>query len=44
MSNLVPYAFIWEKAYLVDFSKTIAVYDVKVGMNCKLNEYMKICM
>ena len=40
--NLVPYAFVWEKAYLVDFSETIAVYDVKVGMNYKLNEYMKI--
>ena len=32
-SNLVPYAFIWE-----------TVYKVKVDMNCKLNEYLKICM
>ena len=29
--NLVPYAFIWEKGKTMDFSETIAVYDVKVG-------------
>ena len=28
-SNLVPYAFIWDKT--MDFSETIVVYDVKVG-------------
>ena len=30
-SNLVPYAFIWEKGKTKDFSETIIVYDVKVG-------------
>ena len=30
-SNLVPYAFIWEKGKSMDFSETIVVYDVKVG-------------
>ena len=30
-SNLVPYAFVWEKCETMDFSETIVVYDVKVG-------------
>ena len=30
-SNLVPYAFVWEKGKVMDFSETIVVYDVKVG-------------
>ena len=30
-SNLVPYAFAWEKGKTIDFSETIVVYDVKVG-------------
>ena len=30
-SNLVPYAFIWEKGKTMDFSETIVVCDVKVG-------------
>ena len=30
-SNLVPYAFIWEKVKTMFFSETIVVYDVKVG-------------
>ena len=30
-SNLVPYAFVWEKGKTMDFSETILVYDVKVG-------------
>ena len=29
-SNLVPYAFVWEKGKIMDFSETIVVYDVKV--------------
>ena len=29
-SNLVPYAFVWEKGKTVDFSETIVVYDFKV--------------
>ena len=31
MSNLVPYAFVWEKCETMDFSETIVVYNVKVG-------------
>ena len=31
MSNLVPYAFVWEKSKIVDFSETIVVYDLKVA-------------
>ena len=30
-SNLVPYAFIWEKGKSMDFSETIAVYDLKLA-------------
>ena len=30
-SNLVPYAFIWEKGKAMVFSETIVVYDIKVG-------------
>ena len=30
-SILVPYAFVLEKGKTMDFSETIAVYDVKVG-------------
>ena len=30
-SNLVPYAFIWEKSITMIFSETIAVYDLKLA-------------
>ena len=30
-SNLVPYGFVWEKGKTVDFSETIAVYDLKLA-------------
>ena len=30
-SNLVPYAFVWEKDKTMDISEFIVVYDVKVG-------------
>ena len=29
-SNLVPYAFVWEKGETMDFSETSVVYDVRV--------------
>ena len=41
-SNLVPYAFVWEQVKTMDFSKTIVVYDIKVGRCSQLNEYMKL--
>ena len=31
MSNLAPYAFVWEKVKTMDFSETIVVYDIKLG-------------
>ena len=37
-SNLVPYAFVWEKVKTMDFSETIVVYDTKVGRYSQLNE------
>ena len=41
-SNLVPYAFVWEKVKTMDFSETIVVYDTNVGVCSQLNEYMKL--
>ena len=41
-SNLVPYAFVWEKVKSMDFSETIVVYDIKVGRCSQLNEFMKL--
>ena len=32
-SNLVPYAFVWEKGKTVDFSEIIVVYDLKLATN-----------
>ena len=40
-SNLILYAFVWEKIKTMDFSETIVVYDIKVGRCGKLGEYMK---
>ena len=31
MSNLAPYAFVWEKGKTMDFSETIIGFDIKVG-------------
>ena len=31
-SNLVPYAFVWEKDKTMEFSETVVVYDVKVDI------------
>ena len=39
-SNLIPYAFVWEKSKIMDFSETIVVYDIKVGRFSLLNDYM----
>ena len=30
-SNLVPYAFIWEKGKTMEFSETVVVYDLKLA-------------
>ena len=30
-SDLVPYAFVWEKGKTMDFSETIGVYDLKIA-------------
>ena len=41
-SNLVPYAFVWQKGKTMDFSETIVVYDVKVCRCSKLNDNMNL--
>ena len=30
-SNLIPYAFVWEKGATMDFSETIVVCDLKLA-------------
>ena len=44
-SNLVTYAFLWEKVKTVefDFSETIAASDLKVGRCRQLIAFMKVC-
>ena len=52
-SNLLPYAFVWEKGKTVDFSKTIVVYDLKLAtddqsdkkflLTSKLNPLGAVC-
>ena len=32
-SNLIPYAFVWEKGKTMDFSETIIVYDLKLAID-----------
>ena len=41
-SNLVPYAFVWQKGKRTDFSGTVIVYNIKVGRYSQLNEYMNL--
>ena len=41
-SNLVPYAFVWEKGKTMDISETVVVYGIKIGRCSQLNEYMKL--
>ena len=41
-SNLVPYAFVWEKVKTMDFSEVIVVCDIKAGRCSQLNEYMML--
>ena len=41
-SNLVPYAFVWEKCSIMEFSETIVIYAFKVGRFIQLNEYMNV--
>ena len=36
-SNLVPYAFVWEKDKTMDFSEIILVYNIKVGRCNQIN-------
>ena len=42
-SNLVTYAFLWEKVKTVDFSETIAACDLKDSRCRQLIEIMKVC-
>ena len=41
-SNLVPYAFVWEKGKTMDFSETIVVCVIKAGICSQINEYMNL--
>ena len=37
-SNLVPYAFVWEKGKTMDFSETIVVCDLKLATDDRNNK------
>ena len=39
-SNLVPYAFVWEKVKTMEFLEIIVVFDIKIGRCSQLNEYI----
>ena len=39
-STLLPKAFVWENAYMLGFIEPIEVYELKVGTNSWLSEYM----
>ena len=41
-SNLVLYAFVWEKGKTVNFSEIIVIYDIKAGRCSQLIEYMNL--
>ena len=41
-SNLIPYAFVWEKVKTMDSSETVVVYGIKVGRCSQLNDCMKL--
>ena len=36
-SNLVPYAFVWEKGKTMDFLEIVLVYDIRFGRCRQLN-------
>ena len=36
--------FVWENAWILDYSESIKGYDIKVGIYSKLNEYVEICI
>ena len=36
-SNLVSYAFVWDKGKTMGFSEIILVYDIKIGRCSQLN-------
>ena len=38
-SNLVPYAFVWEKRKTIDFSETIVVYDLKLAIDDRSDKH-----
>ena len=42
-SNLVIQAFLQEKVKTMDFSETIAAFDLKLGRCKQLIEFMKVC-
>ena len=42
-SNLVPYAFVWEKGKTIFFRNYYSLYDMEVDRCSQLNEYTKLC-
>ena len=45
-SNLVPYAFVWEKGKTMDFSETVVVCDLKLKTDDRSDKFLltsKLC-
>ena len=42
MSNLVPYALVWEKAKTMDFSENIVVHDLKLATDDRSDKKFRL--
>ena len=42
-SNLVPYAFVWEKGKTIDFAESIVIYDLKLATDDQSDKTSKFC-
>ena len=43
-SNLVPYAFVWEKGKTMGFSEIIVVYDLKLATDDRSDKKFLFCL
>ena len=41
-SNLVPYAFVWEKGKTMDFSELIVIYDLKLATDDRSDKKFRL--
>ena len=41
-SDLVPYAFVWEKGKIMDFSESIVIYDLKLATDNRSDKKFRL--